>query len=313
MSDPEGFVDGFVVPSGLAGDRVDRAVAFHTGWSRSEVQALVDAGKVTVDGRVVAKSRRLDEGETVEITGEPAPDALPEAEAIELDIVHEDADVVVVLKPAGLVVHPGAGVDHGTLVNALLHRYPEIAEVGDPQRPGIVHRLDRDTSGLLLVARSDRAYESLVDQLASRSVERCYDALCWGTLASPRGKIDAPIGRSQTRRTRMAVREDGREARTWYELRDQWRRPGVSLLECRLETGRTHQIRVHLSAIGHPVVGDATYGGYRESIDLRRPFLHARLVGFEHPADGRALRFERAMPGELTDVLAALGPADAPA
>ena len=140
-----------------------------------------------------------------------------------------------------------------------LHAWPEIADVGDPMRPGIVHRLDRDTSGLLLVARSDRAYESLVDQLARRSVERRYDALCWGVPSSPRGVIDAAIGRSQTRRTRMAVREDGREARTFFEVRDTWRRPGVARLECRLETGRTHQIRVHLSAIGHPVVGDATY------------------------------------------------------
>lgn len=302
--------DGFVVPAGLAGDRVDRAVAFHTGWSRSDVQDLVDAGAVTVDGARVSKSRRLNEGETVEIVGAPAPPGVPGPEAIALDVEYSDDDVIVIHKPAGLVVHPGSGVADGTLVNALLHAFPEIADVGDPQRPGIVHRLDRDTSGLLLVARSERAYESLVEQLSERSVERRYDALCWGTPASPRGVIDAAIGRSQTRRTRMAVREDGRDARTWYEVRTHWRRPGVSLLECRLETGRTHQIRVHLNAIGHPVVGDATYGGYRESIALRRPFLHARVVGFDHPADGRHLRFERTVPVELQAVLDTLGPPD---
>jgi 23S rRNA pseudouridine1911/1915/1917 synthase len=308
--DDEFVADGFVVPAALAGDRVDRAVAFHTGWSRSDVQTLIDQGDVTIDGATVAKSRRLAEGETVEINAAPAAEGVPGPEAIPLDVEYCDDDVIVVHKPAGIVVHPGSGVTSGTLVNALLHAYPEIADVGDPQRPGIVHRLDRDTSGLLVVARSERAYESLVEQLSMRSVERRYVALCWGLPASPRGVIDAAIGRSQTRRTRMAVRDDGRDARTWYEVRDHWRRPGVSLLECRLETGRTHQIRVHLNAIGHPVVGDATYGGYRESIALRRPFLHARFLGFEHPADGRVLRFERPITADLQTVLDDLGAPD---
>ncbi len=302
--------DTFSVPASLDGDRVDRAVAFHTGWTRAEVQILIDNGEVTVDGRAVAKSYRLHEGEQVVIAGVPAVVGPPLPEALDIDVVHEDDDVIVVLKPAGLVVHPGAGNDTGTLVNALLHRYPEIAEVGEADRPGIVHRLDRDTSGLLLVARSQAGYESLIEQLSQREVERRYDALCWGQPSSPRGVIDAPIGRSQNRRTRMAIRDDGRMARTHYEVLSSWRVPGVSFLECVLETGRTHQIRVHLLAIGHPVVGDATYGGYRESIALKRPFLHARVVGFEHPTTGERMRFERTIPQELIEVLDSLGNAD---
>ena len=305
-------LETFVVPASLDGDRVDRAVAFHTGWTRAEAQTIIDDGGVLIDERVVAKSYRLHEGETVRITAAPAVVGFPIAETLTVDIEYVDDDVIVVHKPAGLVVHPGAGNDSGTLVNGLLDRFPEIAEVGDPSRPGIVHRLDRETSGLLLVGRSELGYESLVEQLSQRTVERRYDALCWGRLASPRGVIDAPIGRSQARRTRMAIRDDGRDARTHYEVRSVWRDPGVSLLECVLETGRTHQIRVHLGAIGHSVVGDATYKGYRESIALKRPFLHARVIGFTHPASGAAMRFERSMPQDLVSVLQELGEADDP-
>src|SRR6185312_11451747 len=184
-----------------------------------------------------------------EVLGAPAAAVPPGAEAVPVDVRYEDADVVVVAKPAGLVVHPGAGHAHGTLVQGLLARYPEIATVGDPERPGIVHRLDRDTSGVLVCARSARAYDSLVAQLSARSVGRRYDALCWGVPEPRSGVIDAPIGRSQTRRTRMAVTIDGRDARTQYEVRASWLRPVVARLVCTLETGRTHQIRVHLAAI----------------------------------------------------------------
>ena len=302
----------FVVPSSLVNDRVDRAVAFHTGWSRGEVQTLIDDGLVTVDGRVVSKSYRLLEGETVDIAGMPPVDELPAGDSsIAIDVVYEDADVIVVSKPAGLVVHPGAGNDAGTMVNGLLALFPELADVGDQTRPGIVHRLDRETSGLLMVARTAESFDALVEQLSERSVERRYDALCWGALGSPRGVIDAPIGRSQTRRTRMAIRDDGRDARTHYEVKGFWRDPGVSLLECRLETGRTHQIRVHLSAIEHAVVGDATYRGYRESITLKRPFLHARILGFEHPTTNEWMTFESPLPAELVEVLDSLGAPDA--
>jgi 23S rRNA pseudouridine1911/1915/1917 synthase len=211
-----------------------------------------------------------------------------------------------VAKQAGLVVHPGAGHTSGTLVHGLLARYPEIGDVGDPFRPGIVHRLDRETSGLLVVARSARAYDSLVAQLSERLVERRYLALVWGRLQSPRGTIDAPIGRSEARRTRMAVRETGRPARTGYAVQAEYEVPRCSLLECTLETGRTHQIRVHLAAIGNPVVGDATYGGQREPIALTRPFLHAQRLTFEHPSSGERVTFDEPLPPDLGAVLARL-------
>jgi 23S rRNA pseudouridine1911/1915/1917 synthase len=297
-----------VVPDELAGERVDRVVALLTGWSRVDVQALLETGDIVVGGARVAKSRRVEAGDAIELRGEPAAATNPEAEAVDIVVVHEDADVVVVAKPAGLVVHPGAGNEHGTLVSGLLARYPEIAEVGDRARPGIVHRLDRETSGLLVVARSARAYDALVEQLGARSVERAYDALVWGVPDARRGVVDAPIGRSEARRTRMTVRSEGRAARTAYDVEQTWSSPVVARLTCRLETGRTHQIRVHMEAIGHPVVGDATYRGVRDSIPLRRPFLHATRLAFDHPGSGERLSFDEPLPRELTAVLNRLGP-----
>ncbi len=299
--------EGFLIPNVLDDDRIDRAVAIVTGWSRAEVQVLLRDGQVLVDGEVVAKSHRVKEGNVIELLGEPTPAMPPVAEPVDFCVRYEDEHVVVVAKHAGLVVHPGAGNSSGTLVHGLLHRYPEIATVGDRFRPGIVHRLDRDTSGLLVVARTDEAYESLVGQLADRSVERLYDALVWGVPPAGRGVIDAPIGRSAHRRTRMAIRDDGRIARTAYLLMRSWRRPELAALECRLETGRTHQIRVHLAAIGHPIVGDATYGGYRENVKLARPFLHARILGFAHPATGSEVRLEEPLPTELVEIIESLG------
>lgn len=301
---PAEEAERFAVPGSLAGERVDRAVALLTGWSRADVQALVEEGAVRVGGRPVAKSRRLAEGEEVEVTGAPAPAAPPVPEAVDFGLVHADSDVIVVSKPAGLVVHPGAGHDTGTLAGGLLRRFPEIAAVGDPMRPGIVHRIDRDTSGLMVVARSPGAHAALVAALAAREVERRYLALAWGRFGARRGSIDAPIGRSTTRRTRMAVREAGREARTAYEVLRQYESPLVALVECRLETGRTHQIRVHLAAIGHPVVGDGAYGGDRPGIRPGRPFLHACFLAFTHPATGERLEFSDPLPPELGDVLA---------
>ena len=293
-----------VVPASLDGDRLDRAVAFLTGWPRAAVQALLDEGAILVGGRVVAKSHRLHTGEVIELLREPEPDAPPVADAnVDVAVRYADEDVVVVAKPAGLVVHPGAGHATGTLVHGLLARFPEIARVGDPMRPGIVHRLDRDTSGLLVVARSARAYETLVAQLADRDVERRYIALVWGLLSSPRGIIDAPIGRSAARRTRMAIRDAGKPARTEYEVQRSYDTPACSLLDCRLQTGRTHQIRVHLAAIGHPVVGDATYGGSRDHLALDRPFLHAATLAFDHPATGERMTFEEPLPPELLALL----------
>lgn len=300
------FDGPLTVPATLAGDRIDRALSFLTGWPRSAVQDLIDDGAVTVDGNVVAKSHRLREGSVVEVLAEPDLDtgSHPEPDpAVAVDVRFADAAIVVVAKPAGLVVHPGAGHAGGTLVNGLLARFPDMAAVGDPARPGIVHRLDRETSGLLVVARSPVAYDSLVGQLGRRSVERLYATLVWGALGAARGVIDAPIGRSEARRTRMAVRSAGREARTGYRVLETFETPRCSRLECKLETGRTHQIRVHLAAIGHPVVGDATYGGGREQIALARPFLHAATLAFEHPVTGESLRFDDPLPPDLQAVL----------
>jgi len=245
-------------------------------------------------------------GEVVELLGAPEVAQSPGPEPVPVDVRYADEQVIVVAKPAGLVVHPGAGRAHGTLVQGLLAQFPEIAHVGDASRPGIVHRLDRDTSGLLVVARSPGAYEALVAQLAAREVERRYLALVWGVPEAPRGVIDAPIGRSSRRRTRMAISDAGREARTSYEVLDAFPGAGVALLECRLETGRTHQIRVHLAAVGHPVVGDAAYGGNRPAFGLDRPFLHAHVLGFRHPTTGENLRFEDPLGPDLAPVVEAL-------
>ncbi len=240
----------------------------------------------------------------MELLAEPEPDRVPVAEDVDVRVVAADDAVIVVDKPAGLVVHPGAGHEHGTLVHGLLARYPELAGVGDPRRPGIVHRLDRDTSGLLVVARSTDAYERLVAALAAHEVERRYLALVRGVPDAARATVDAPIGRSNRQPTRMAVRAGGRPARTTYEV---LARDGddAALLECRLETGRTHQIRVHLAAIGHPVLGDAAYGS--AGGPLRRPFLHAYVLAFTHPRLGDRRRFEAALPADLRRVLEARG------
>jgi 23S rRNA pseudouridine1911/1915/1917 synthase len=295
------------VPDALAGERVDRALATLTGWSRAEIGRLCDAGDVLVGGRAAIKSRRVTPGEVIELLAEPEPTVAPGPDPeVAIEVRHADDDVIVVVKPAGLVVHPGAGHPGGTLVNGLLAHFPELAGVGDPARPGLVHRLDRDTSGLLVVARSARAYDALVEELARREVERRYVALVWGVLDAPRGVIDAPIGRSQSRRTRMAVRETGRQARTSYEVTGTFEDPPTSLLVCRLETGRTHQIRVHLAAIGHPVVGDRAYRGNRPALPLARPFLHAGTLAFTHPATGETMRFEEPLPADLATVLVTL-------
>ena len=294
------------MPASLAGERVDRAVALLTGWSRADVAGLIEEGAVRIGGEPVTKSRRLAEGDEVEVDGEPEVDAPPRPEPIDFPVLHADEDLVVLVKPAGLVVHPGAGHHEGTLAGGLLHRFPEIASVGDPMRPGIVHRLDRDTSGLMVVARSPEAYDALVAALAARAVERRYLALAWGRFDARRGTIDAPIGRSATRRTRMAVREAGKEARTGYEVKEQYEHPVCALVECRLETGRTHQIRVHLAAIGHPVVGDGTYGGDRNPLRPGRPFLHASALALRHPTTGEHLEFTDPLPPELAAVLTAL-------
>jgi 23S rRNA pseudouridine1911/1915/1917 synthase len=295
-----------VVPAALDGQRLDRVVALVTGCSRSEAAALVDAGAVTVGGvAVTGRSHRVAEGDVV---GVDAPDRPAEAElagdpAVPVPLVYEDADLLVVDKPADLVVHPGAGQQEGTLVHGLLARFPEVRDVGQPDRPGIVHRLDRGTSGLLLVARSPVAYDALVGMLAAHEVERRYRALAWGTFDAPTGMVDAPIGRSSRDRTRMAVTVAGKPARTRYEVERAYTEPvEVTELRCRLETGRTHQIRVHLSSIGHPVVGDARYGGDRPSLPCPRPWLHAEELRLDHPVTGEPLAFTSPLPAELVAI-----------
>jgi 23S rRNA pseudouridine1911/1915/1917 synthase len=298
------------VPAALDGERVDRVVAMLADVSRTEASRLVADGAVVVDGAVVTRGAdRLGTGAVIAIVApEPEADEPPHADVgVTFVVVHEDEHVIVVDKPADLVVHPGAGHEGATLVNGLLARYPEVASVGDPLRPGIVHRLDRGTSGLLMVARTEVAYDSLVEQLADRRVDRRYRTLVWGHLESPRGVVDAPIGRSPKHPTKMAVTERGKPARTRYEVVRPFVDPvEVSELTCRLETGRTHQIRVHLAAIGHPVVGDDRYRGVRQSLVCPRPFLHAELLGFEHPVTGVPLQFTSPLPDDLVQVLAPL-------
>ena len=297
------------VPDALDGERVDRVISLLTGCSRSAAAALVAAGAVLVDGRVVTtRSTRVAAGQSLtvpEVELEPVP-AEPDPSAV-LVIVHEDDDVLVVDKPAGLVVHPGAGHDRGTLVQGALAHAPSLTGVGDPSRPGIVHRLDHGTSGLLVVAKTPVAYESLVGQFGSRSVDRRYLALVWGHPEDDAGLVDAPIGRSQRRPTRMTVSAAGREARTRFEVQRRFQEPvPTALVACTLETGRTHQIRVHLSAIGHPVVGDDQYGGVRPALRSDRPLLHAATLGFTHPVTGERLAFEAPLPPDFVAVLDSL-------
>jgi len=303
-----------VVPAALDGERLDRVVALLADVSRNRAGAAIDAGAVHLDGLVATlRSRRVrvDEVLVVEALEREAVHVPSGDDSVVLSILHEDPDVVVVDKRAGLVVHPGAGNPDGTLVNGLLARYPEMAGVGSAARPGIVHRLDLGTSGALAVARTQAAYDSLVGQLAERTVGRRYLALVWGRPEASTGVVDAPIGRSTRDRTRMAVVGSGRPARTHYEVVETRDEPVTSLLRCRLETGRTHQIRVHLSAIGHPLVGDRAYGGDREGLPdgvrLDRPFLHAAHLSFEHPASGRRMEFEAPLPPDLRGLLDRLG------
>lgn len=298
------------IPAALAGERLDRVVALIAECSRSEAHVLLDAGGVWVDDeRHGIGKLRLREGQRVRVDPSllPQPTA-PEADpTIDFTVVHVDEHLIVVDKPAGLVVHPGAGNPDGTLVNGLLAKFPELADVGEMHRPGIVHRLDVGTSGLLAVARTQRAYHELVDALSNRDVGRVYRALVWGHLANSHGVIDAPIGRDHRDPQRMAVVVDGKPARTRYLVLHEFRTPtDVSVLECRLESGRTHQIRVHLSAIGHPVVGDATYGGVRSGVASPRPFLHAARLELAHPVTREPLAFDSPLPDDLAAIEASL-------
>ena len=297
------------IPAALDGERVDRVVALVTGCSRTQAVALIEAGAVRVDGEVVTqRARRLHLGEAIEVPDIDLAPPRPEPDAtVPYRVVYEDEYVIVIDKPAGVVVHPGAGNPDGTLVNGLLARFPELASVGDPLRPGIVHRLDKGTSGLLVVARTSAAYDDLVDQLSGHRAHRGYRALAWGEFDSPHGVIDAPIGRSDRDPTKMVVSQNGRQARTHYEVDRTFHEPVVvSLLTCVLETGRTHQIRVHLAAIGHPVVGDDRYRGTRPGLHVGRPWLHASTLRFSQTETGDELSFSSPLPDDLVAVLEGL-------
>jgi 23S rRNA pseudouridine1911/1915/1917 synthase len=300
-----------LVPSALGGERVDRVVALLMGATRTEASELISAGAVTVDGTIATKgSVRVQEGSNIEIAGEVASSvaSVTPDPSVTVDVVIETDDYIVVDKPAGLVVHPGAGNDRGTLVHGLVARFPEIVGVGDPARPGIVHRIDKDTSGLLVVARSAAGYASLSAQIKAHTITRRYLALVWGHFDAPRGMIDAPIGRSARTPTRMAVSARGREARTSYEVVADYDDPApVALLRCTLDTGRTHQIRVHLQTIGHPVVGDRRYGGHRAPFEsLRRFFLHAEHLELDDPVSGERVAFGSPLAPELASVVSQL-------
>lgn len=315
------------------GTRLDQWLATALGgrYSRSRLQALIREGHVAVGGAVATEpKRRLLAGDRVRLTPpEPEP-AEPRGEAIPLTVLHEDDDIIVVDKPAGLVVHPGAGNPAGTLVNALIHHCgASLSGIGGVRRPGIVHRLDKDTSGVMVAAKNDIAHRALADAFAdhgrSGGLERAYKALVWGIPMRPAGTIDAPLGRAGGDRTRRAVvpqgRPDARHAVTAYSVLERYDfsedgKSDAALVECRLETGRTHQIRVHMAHIGHPLIGDRDYGAafftkanrlpaaLRETVSaFPRQALHAWLLAFDHPVTGERMRFETELPADISALI----------
>lgn len=309
MTEPLRQAQGRDLVADRGGERLDLFLARRLPQTtRSRARRLIDEGLVTVDGRLPAKAGlALEPGQRVRVTRPPVEPSALTPEPVPLRIVYEDDDLLAVDKPAGLTVHPAPGHQSGTLVHALLAHCPQLSEAGGAGRPGIVHRLDKDTSGLILVAKTDAAHLALARQLKERTVEKTYLALVEGRPDPPQGVIEAPIGRHPRARQRMAVVERGREARTHYRaLREI---DGRTLLEVRPETGRTHQIRVHLAAIGHPVVGDAVYGrrGARPQ-GLRRQFLHAWRLAFTHPRTGARVTLEAPLPEELESALRIGGP-----
>lgn len=292
----------FTVEPQEAGQRLDQFLAAKMpGYSRSRIQEWIEEGRVRVNGARKKASWKVRAGETVEAEPAAPPPLRAFPEEIPLDVLYEDEAVAAIYKPAGLVVHAGAGRASGTLVNALLARYGRLSESGDPLRPGIVHRLDKGTSGVILVARTDAAHRHLAAQFAARTVEKVYLALVEGRVTQERGAIDRPVERDPVRRTRMTARTGrGRAALTEYRVIERYER--FTLLEVRIRTGRTHQIRVHLASIGHPVAGDTLYGAAARPAGLEplgRPWLHAWRIGFTSPATGRRVVVEAPVPEEL--------------
>ena len=297
------------VPAALDGERLDRIVAMVADLSRSDAAKTIASGGVEVDGVAMASGKvRLSEGQVITVDPASSPNVPPPGPdpSVEFGVVHVDDHVLLIDKPPGLVVHPGAGNADGTLVNGLLARFGDIEDVGERNRPGIVHRLDAGSSGLLVVARTQAAADHLIAQFADHSATRVYDAMVWGVPDAPHGVIDAPLGRSRSDPLRMAVVANGRPSRTDYRVVGTFSEPAtVSRLECRLETGRTHQIRVHLSSINHPLLGDPIYGQRRPNLGLSRPFLHAAELQFVHPGTEERVTFVSPLAPDLQAWLAA--------
>ncbi len=295
------------VPAALDGERIDRIVALIADISRSDATKLIADGGAEVDGSIVSSGKaRLVEGQVVVVDLDKVPvDEPPGPDAsVLLDIVHVDEDLIVINKSAGLVVHPASRHGSGTIVNGILALFPEVSAVGQPARPGIVHRLDAGTTGMMVVARSQRAYEALVEALSDHEVGREYVALAWGHFESPTATVDAPIGRHPRDPMKMAVVNNGKWARTHLQVVQEFNEPAdLSLVQCTLETGRTHQIRVHLAAVGHPVVGDAGYGGAKSALKAPRPMLHARRLTLRHPATGDEVSWEAPVPDDMQAVI----------
>lgn len=305
-----------LVPAEDVGTRLDAFLALHIeGWSRARLHRLIEDGDVLVNGRTAKPSYKLrtNDGIDAELTALPATSFLPED--IPIDVVYEDDDLIVVNKAAGIVVHPAAGAKTGTLANALAFHFRKLSTVAGVVRPGIVHRLDKGTSGLLLVAKTERAHENLADQFRAREVFKSYVALVHGQLEKDRGEIDEPIARDPRHRTRMAIVRGGRSALSIYRARERFDR--FTLVDVELKTGRTHQIRVHLAWIKHPVVGDETYGSGRDNTvadpkirgqiaKLGRQFLHAEKLGFTHPTSAKRLKFTSPLPIDLQNLLDAI-------
>jgi 23S rRNA pseudouridine1911/1915/1917 synthase len=303
-----------VVPDDSDGTRLDVFLtSVMSGQSRSQIQRLIKDGHVSIGGREAKANQPVKTGQAIAIDIPEPIEPVPQPEALPLPIVYQDPDLIVVDKPAGMVVHPAAGHDRGTLVNALLHHVDDLSGIGGEKRPGIVHRLDRGTSGLMVVAKNDRAHEELSRQFREREVEKEYIALVWGEVMAGR-RIDAAIGRDPSNRKKMSsaparIRRS-REAVTRIVRAEHFGRV-LTLAQVAIHTGRTHQIRVHLSAIGHPIVGDPLYGGVHRRVPgdvravthLERPFLHAARLAFTHPADKRRMQFESELPGDLQKVL----------
>ena len=303
----------FTVPDRLGGVRLDRCIAdLNPEWTRSRSRKLIDAGLATINGSPAKASTTVREGDLIDVEEPPLTPLEMVAESIPLDVVFEDDDLLVINKPAGLVIHPAAGNPRGTLVNALLHHCQDLSGIGGVERPGIVHRLDKDTTGLLVVAKSDRAHLALSIAFRRHTVRKTYLAVCYGMVKDPEGIVDAPIGRHPMHRQHMAVTSTGRSARTMYRIEEAFE--GVTLVSCRPVTGRTHQIRVHMAHIGHALVGDPLYAGrqWRGISDPRvqsacrgfaRQALHAWRLGFTHPVTAEDVSFEAPLPADFEELL----------